>query len=417
MYALKSIDKRSSLNKNRGVRHPLPMQYLGSKSRIAEWIIDQTEQKYGTNRLFIDLFAGTGSVALSAFNRGYNVVCNDVQPYSHQVLKTLFQTPRNGIDNLKSKVLNLNGSILVGREKYKSILNQEIAFFDDKRLLSNWKEYAKFSKSVAEENIICPNEIDKKNYNLFISYYANTYFGIKQCLQIDKIRELADSLENENLKDLLLGTTISVLTFTVTGTTHLAQFLKPNTKESVKKIVNCRKIDIIDLVVKRLLTLGKYELRNYHTDVYNLDFKDSFKEMNVQAGDIIYADPPYFKEHYSRYYHILDTFLLYDYPDLTMNKITGEVTSGLYRDKRIVSDFGLKSSVAEAFDILLKFVKEKNLKLVLSYASSSIYEQENLYELISKNNLSVSTEHVDLTHSSQGNGSNKQVNEYLYLIN
>ena len=30
---------------------------------------------------------------------------------------------------------------------------------------------------------------------------------------------------------------------------------------------------------------------------------------------VVYADPPYTRDHYSRYYHLLDTLLLYDYPD------------------------------------------------------------------------------------------------------
>ncbi len=37
-------------------------------------------------------------------------------------------------------------------------------------------------------------------------------------------------------------------------------------------------------------------------ECYNLDFADCLAKVNIDKDTVVYADPPYFKEHYSRYY-------------------------------------------------------------------------------------------------------------------
>jgi adenine-specific DNA-methyltransferase len=70
-------------------------------------------------------------------------------------------------------------------------------------------------------------------------------------------------------------------------------------------------------------------------------FVDSLRK--TQHEEIaIYADPPYSRAQYSRYYHVLETLILYDYPE-----ITGK---GRYRADRINTDFSRKAQVVEATD-------------------------------------------------------------------
>ncbi len=73
---------------------------------------------------------------------------------------------------------------------------------------------------------------------------------------------------------------------------------------------------------------------------------------------VIYADPPYTSDHYSRYYHLYETLLLYDYP-------TSD-GAGRYRSDRFVSSFSVKTEVEEAMDILIGRCSKIQCRLVLS---------------------------------------------------
>ena len=60
----------------------------------------------------------------------------------------------------------------------------------------------------------------------------------------------------------------------------------------------------------------------------------------VDGQAVVYADPPYSKEHYSRYYHVLETLERYDYPEAT--------GVGRYRPDRFRTPFSVKTEVEGA---------------------------------------------------------------------
>jgi adenine-specific DNA-methyltransferase len=79
---------------------------------------------------------------------------------------------------------------------------------------------------------------------------------------------------------------------------------------------------------------------------------------------VVYADPPYTDDQYSRFYHLFETLLMYDYP-----KVSGK---GLYRRRRFQTPFSLRSRVASAFDGFVKTVAEVGADLILSYPSNGL---------------------------------------------
>src|SRR5688572_18298769 len=83
--------------------NPLPMQYLGSKGRISRWIIGAISKTLPQAKTIVDLFSGTGVVSLEAFSQGYQVILNDIQPYSYAILSSLFDKPKSGLLELAIK--------------------------------------------------------------------------------------------------------------------------------------------------------------------------------------------------------------------------------------------------------------------------------------------------------------------------
>lgn len=391
------------------------MQYMGSKQRIASWILDQVDSAFPTTSTLVDLMSGSGSIANEAASRGWDIWANDIQPYSHRVLAAAFESPRQDLPDLikwleeggvSARLLHGSRSVLA-----KELDREELFVESSRKGNLDWQSYAQFCE--AESNTIRETTGD---FDLFTTYYANTYFGIRQCLEIDAIEERAAQL-SEGTAQILIGALISTLTFVASTTTHLAQFLKPSSKATAENIIRRRSMRIETEILRRLRNLENYP-RPHVARALNLGFQDALRTVDSDAKNtVIYADPPYFKEHYSRYYHVLDTVALYDYPALTHNDRLNRVTVGRYRTNRIISSFGLQSQVANAFTELFDISHQRGYNVALSYANTSLLSATAITALAEHAGYSVELKSIDLRHSGQGQKkARSNVTEYLFLL-
>lgn len=85
---------------------------------------------------------------------------------------------------------------------------------------------------------------------------------------------------------------------------------------------------------------------------------------------LIYADPPYTRDHYSRYYHVLETMAVGDDPEIAQSNLGGGklLSRGLYRADRYQSDFCIRSKAPDAFRALFAGTRELGVPLLLSYS-------------------------------------------------
>ncbi len=399
--------------------NPLPMQYLGSKSRIAGWIMQEIARALPGSGPFCDLFSGSGVMALAAADAGYRVAANDVQHYSSAVLASQLTLSRHGLKALARRVEALTDAELLGdhgRQDAAPWLAREDALFADQS--GPWRHYRDFCRETPIIAGTCQETAalrDAAANDLFWRYYANTYFGVRQCLELDALAELAATLPAAR-RGHLVAATLSVMTFLVSSTTHLAQFLKPSSERTVANLVRRRRRSFLPDVAARLRALAAFPLPCQAAQVTRADWTEALDRAGVGDGWVVYVDPPYFKEHYSRYYHVLDTFALYDYPDLTPNPRLGTVTVGRYRAGRTVSPFGLRARVGEAFASLLARCRERGARVALSYANTSLVGRDELVSRAGDAGYHVTEAVHELMHSGQGQPRNRTVLEYLFLM-
>jgi len=104
------------------------------------------------------------------------------------------------------------------------------------------------------------------------------------------------------------------------------------------------------------------------------DFRNLLGDCSVRF-DAVYADPPYTRDHYSRYYHVLETMARHDEPEISMTMIRSgnspALSRGMYRTDRHQSPFCIKSQAPGAFCELFEGVKGRKVPLVLSYSPYS----------------------------------------------
>lgn len=400
-------------------RPPFSMNYLGSKYRLAGDIMDSILDVQHPGGVFLDLCAGTGVVSLAAHDAGFEVVCNDVQPYATSILRGMFLTDNTGLDSVVESLAERVNNILLGgdRAHYSEILAVEENFFTafGKAEFSQWNLY----KTFVEETELVEGNPGHHEYVLVCQYFMNAYFGVRQALELDALREIIDEYGLEsNEGRALMGATLATMSELSSTTTHLAQYLKPTSEKSVVRLFGMRNQSISEAVQSMLQEKRATLPAPVANEVLQLDFREALRAQEMSKADVVYLDPPYFKEHYSRYYHVLDTYLLYDYPELTQNPRINAVTVGRYRNDRIRSDFGLRSKALRAFQDVFHLVNASGATLAISYASTSIVSIHDLIRASERCQFHLHKSiSFDLLHSNQGSESRGgHVEDFLLIF-
>ncbi len=411
------------------------IQYLGSKSRILSNICPKLAGLENIDT-FVDLFAGTGSVAF-ALQDVFKIYANDLQYYAYIINEAVL----NGtwFDREEEAVFfkNIYRSYEALVSTVRDAIEAEESFLEADSIIC--EEYQAFSDG--SPHVFRPNTPIKELESLarlcqgvevghpfgggqeddlpvlFLTYYSNTYFGIRQCCEIDAIRGAIASLSRESQQHVLLTALMSVMSVAVSATTHFAQFLKARDQNSCEFLAQKRSMSIIELFKKKIDIFRKQDLlsqRVRRAVCGNQDYLEFLNKAPLSENTLVYADPPYFKEHYSRYYHVLETLCLYDYPKVTFNPRLKDYTVGRYRDDRAVSPFGKKKLALDAFRSLIETCAEGNSCLAISYSDNSIVECNSILETLDEY-FYVSSQLIPLSHSKQGRKSISEVNEVLVI--
>lgn len=410
------------------------IQYMGSKSRMLDSICMPIIKNTKINTV-VDLFAGTGCVgfALSPYKA---IISNDFEYYSYILNEAIL----NGCLITTQELNKVYDKIERCCQTSEKFLCTEIAAEEHflSTPLDSYAEYASFSRntpSVFNNNteadiytnlkslvskVVPGNKTQDVPFPcLFVTYFANAYFGIKQCCEIDAIASTILDMPDVRKRYVLLSALMSATSITASSTTHFAQFLTVKSKSTFKNIREKRSASIIELfrdAISRFEEAGLLGRSEKRHQCFNMDYEECLHTIDLDEHSLVYADPPYFKEHYSRYYHVLNTMCQYDYPELAINPQSKEYAIGRYRVDRKVSDFGKRAKALSAFTRLINLCADKKANLMISYSENSLVK---IYELLqlAKSRYDVHVNRIILKHSSQGRAteSDQAVKEFLFV--
>ena len=409
------------------------LQYMGSKARIISNICDPIIENQSIKTV-VDLFAGTGSVGY-ALKPYKNIISNDLEYYAYIINQAILNGCSFSIEAETVFWKQVEQQYTTLQKNIPTALSAEKEFFTGDIDHVNYKVFCENTPSVFQPQ--CEDKRLKEIANLvtqitpgifpdldfqclFLTYFANAYFGIAQCCQIDALRSVIEQIDDEYTQNILLTVLMSVMSAAASTTTHFAQFLKVKSKSTCKNLISKRKINIIEeckSLLKEYRVAGLCDFdkeKSIRFDCYNLDFAECLDSIVLDDRTLVYADPPYFKEHYSRYYHVLNTLCLYDYPAMAVNPQTHELSIGRYREDRRVSDFGKKAKALGAFETLIAKCATAGAWLIMSYSDNSIVDIVDLQTLAEKQ-YDVLIEKVELSHSKQGRSSTSKVDEYIFV--
>ncbi|MCH8997539.1 MAG: DNA adenine methylase [Proteobacteria bacterium] len=210
-------------------------------------------------------------------------------------------------------------------------------------------------------------------YRLFCITYAGSYFGIFQSMQLDSLRYAINKASHHKKNDrkltnwLLVCLGISAIRCN-NATGHFAQYLNL-TNTNKKRVLGQRSRSVwteFILALGQIAPLGtpKWRLKNRCFKGESLGLLSRLRASDLRPT-VIYADPPYSEAQYSRYYHLLDTLLTYNYPT-----VEGK---GRYPPDRFQTSFSHKKTVHKSMKQLVLGSARLEADLVISYPSNGLF--------------------------------------------
>lgn len=234
------------------------MNYIGSKYKLSAFLEDEIRAVVGgtlNDKVFCDMFAGTGVVGRIFKQYVKSVISNDIEDYSYVLNKNYIQNYAQLQDN-KSYIKELN----------------ELPLRDDGFIY---------------------------NHYCLGSGSGRQYFSDENGKKIDTIRLKIDELKrskkiDDNMYYFLLASLIESADKVANTASMYAAFLKTLKKPAQRKLI---------------LEPAYFEQSHNGHVVYQEDSNSLIKKIK---GDILYLDPPYNHRQYGANYHILNTIALYD---------------------------------------------------------------------------------------------------------
>lgn len=218
-------------------------------------------------------------------------------------------------------------------------------------------------------------------YLLASVYYPNVYVGVRQAIAVDSLRcaldvllASRDPLAREK-HDHYLAALLHAVSVTTSATSHFCQPRGLTSAAEVKAVLARRALSIPSrLAAYSREIAATCAATRYHPGnaVLSEDWRAVLGRRwgEVQA-QVIYADPPYTADHYSRFYHALEVLTRYDYPALKM--VGGRPTKGRYPAlaARHQSGFCVRRKVEAELSDLVRLTAERGAALVLSYGEEN----------------------------------------------
>ena len=213
---------------------------------------------------------------------------------------------------------------------------------------------------------------------------------------------MLEKVNNYERKCLYLVSLMYAMCICQATSGHFAQYLP----QDHPRLKNIKDRSIWDVFIKKCDDFSDISFNNYENMCFNMDYIDLINSKDFKNVKLVYIDPPYTGEQYSRFYHILETICKYDTPDLEHK--------GLYRTDRFISPFSLRTKVFNEFENLLSLLSKKEKKVIISYSTKGLIKEYELEYLIKKHFNNCEIKRTKYNHSTQGKG-NINLEELLFI--
>ena len=403
------------------------IRYMGTKRAIVPHVVSLVEALSEPRTRFADLFAGTGSVAASLANRN-PVALNDALEFPVALARARFLRrsasfgPRDLVrleSAVSSKLQHLReGCIGAIREEDEAL----------RRGYRATRELIAAAQHVGNSDLhleAARLARDSGSYRLVSLYFGRGYFSSEQAMMFDAYRWAIDELypaagdgagsaRRAGVRDVLIAAWLIAASRVANGPGHTAQFLRATSESGFRRVSAYWRRAVPEEFrsgLAALLPLGgtEWRRRNWTLCADSTNLPASARQYLRRS--LLYADPPYTKDHYSRFYHVLETMFKYDYPSSS--------GQGRIRSDRHLSDFSFRSRASWAFAQLGATAADLSSTLIVSYPSTGLLSRGELLDALApfgRVRIAAELPHIHSTLGGSPGRASSGVVECLYVL-
>ena len=373
------------------------IHYLGSKLRLLDPIRRAIGAVAPAGQPVCDLFAGSGIVSL-ALASDWDVTSVDIQEYSRVLCKGLFRPPKNaaekggglcdraGAGELRRQLKNALRSLLEHERRCMVdaangaveglcdlLEHGSLLAFNGCEDMPSWLR----SEVISALDKLQQQGLARGPETVVTRHFGSRYFSWEQAIDLDALLGEIHAVEGHD-RDFYLAAALVVASDIVnTVGKHFAQPIKLRDAKGLPKIhlvkqtLRDRTLSVSESYRTSCESLATLCRSRRHHRAVRSDYLE-FLESDPTPFSAVYADPPYTRDHYSRYYHVLETMTLRDEPEIATTKIRSNgmprLSRGIYRVQRHQSPFCIPTKAPRAFERLFAAVARRKIPLVLSYS-------------------------------------------------
>lgn len=347
-----------------------PVQYLGCKLRVLDAIISLAREVALPEGGAIDLFSGSTVVSQAFAASGFRTTSVDAQAYSRVFAQALLGIDRSIGREVDTNALLREAESLTSRDsQWIAIAQQEFELIErasatalralEARLPLSWRQ------GRLEADVDAP----------LTSFYAGSYFGVRQALQLDAIGSAIaspnlglDAWQRATAKTALMHAASHVVH---SAGKHFAQPLKMRTGNATfhdRRFLADRAIDVSKVFREACAKIASIAPQRDGGHKAVTASAEQFVAKDDGASKLYYLDPPYTAQQYSRFYHVLETIATETLPRLP----TGyPPTTGLYPADRYKSAFSSRRGAGKALSTVLSRLASLKATAIISYSVSA----------------------------------------------
>ena len=324
----KSVERYANLSASRSALFARSANYMGSKAALASRLLDIVDATESAGTTMVDLMCGSGVMA-SAFARRFPTIASDAQ----QFCRVLGLVQGGGMTHTRGEEIaqrvilgarrrfnDLSDEVRRAIEDENRVVNSELAVGATEALLHQLHERLTLWEA---ENLgsLEAVEIAHRSGRLIGHLYGGVFFGDRQAVELDCLRQSISGLPDELDRRWALGALVcaaSACAYTYGG--HFAQ-PKLNISDSgksrgdISEALKQRSLSITHEFYTRLTSLAtESENVEHAVSLVAGPWEDAIPEIARTCGHgpvCVYIDPPYTRDEYSRYYHVLEALVRY----------------------------------------------------------------------------------------------------------
>jgi adenine-specific DNA-methyltransferase len=353
--------------------------YIGNKRkllRLVEQAMQQTAAKKGT---FLDLFAGSGVVSRMAKLLGYRVISNDWEPYAEAI----------------------NGCYIACNRPPKSV-----ALGGYEKAIERLNRLPPKVGWVTEH--LCPR--DDANYDTRID---RMFYMRKNGMRIDAIREQVAAWKDAGrLNDAEEACLLAPLVYQACYRSNTSGVFKGfhngwggQTRTALYRIATDLRLDV-----------PVFHDNGHKNLVFRQDAQALAERLASEEVEIAYLDPPYNQHPYGSNYHVLNSVVLWDKPELS-KQITRGTKAAIRLDWRTQrrSAYNYREDAHAAYQRLVNAINARYI--LTSYSTDGTIRLEDmLHSNVARGNVSLVMKGYKRYRVSSQRFSHKPMNVEFVLV-